>query len=248
MKICIITAMSGETEAVVRALKQTQKTYLGKTVCYRAHSTGHELTIVEAGMGISNATETAGELISSLRPDLMISAGFCGGITEELVVGDTVIATSLMMVSEKTLQDVPVIIPSVSRDFVSQQTGGGRRVFGGMFATTSVIMQKSLLATRLPPDAPYPVVEMESAAIALLAGEGGIPFIGIRTISDHVGEELGFSLDEFCDRQMRIRMAKVLLTVVRRPRIIPQLIRLARNSRVAAASLTDSFRRLLAGL
>ncbi len=111
-------------------------------------------------------------------------------------------------------------------------------MFAGLFVSTTAIMQKDRLAALLPANAPYPVVEMESSAIALVAAENGIPFIGLRTVSDPFDEELGFSLDEFCDQRMRIRIPKVLLTVARKPRIIPQLFRLARNSRVAAASLS----------
>jgi adenosylhomocysteine nucleosidase len=245
MKISIITAMPAETEAVVRALKQRQKIHAGITAAQRAHFSEHELTITEAGMGFSNATETARRIIAELRPDLIVSAGLCGGIAEELRVGDAVVSTGLMIVSDNSFQDVSVTIPTVSRDFVSRQAGEGRRVFGGLFATTSAIRQKSRLATLLPPGAPYPVVDMESAAIALLAGENGIPFIGLRTVSDPFDEELGFSLDEFCDGRMRIRIPKVLLTIARKPQVIPQLIRLARNSRVAAASLSLNFERLL---
>ncbi|MBC8017320.1 MAG: phosphorylase, partial [Verrucomicrobia bacterium] len=138
--------------------------------------------------------------------------------------------------------------PATSRNFVARQTAEGRRVFGGLFASTPAIMQKSRLATLLPPDAPFPVVELESAAIAIVAVENGIPFTGIRAVSDPFDEELGFSLDEFCDERMRIRIHRVLFTVVRKPRIIPQLVRLARNSRVAAASLSQAVERFLTGM
>jgi adenosylhomocysteine nucleosidase len=106
-------------------------------------------------------------------------------------------------------------------------------------------MHKKQLAALLPAAAPYPVVEMESAAIALVAVENGIPFSAIRTVSDPFDEELAFSLDEFCDDRMRIRILRVLLTVARKPRIIPQLLRLAGNSRVAAASLSQAVKRFL---
>jgi adenosylhomocysteine nucleosidase len=245
MKIGIITAMPGETGAIIRALQRTQKIRVGGRKLHKAQHLGHEIVIAEAGMGFVNATTAARQLLDELRPDLVISAGFCGGIAAELQVGDVVVATGLTIVSESGLQEVPVNISPVSRDFVSRQAVEGQRVFAGLFATTTAIMQKTQLAALLPPDAPYPVVEMESAAIALLAGEIGIPFVGLRTVSDPVDEELGFALDEFCDDRMRIRIPRVLLTVARKPRIIPQLIRLAGNSRVAAASLSQAFKRFL---
>ena len=246
MKIGIITAMPEETGAIVRALKLTHTMRMGDLAVRKAHVSGHELTVVEAGMGFANADVAAGKLIDELHPDLVVSAGFCGGISTELRVGDVVLATGLAAVSENGLQEVPVSIAPLCLDFVSRQFAEGQRVFGGLFASTAVIMPKGRLAVLLPADAPYPVVEMESAAIARLAGENGIPFVGLRTVSDPFDEELGFSLDEFCDERMRIRIPKVLLTIARKPRIIPQLIRLARNSRVAAGSLSQAVEQLLA--
>jgi adenosylhomocysteine nucleosidase len=246
MKIGIITAMPEETRAIIRALHQTQKIRTGGRTLHHAQLSGHEIVIAEAGMGFDNATVAARQLISELSPDLMVSAGFCGGISAELQVGDAVVATGLTIVSENVLEDVPVTIPAIGRVFVSRQAGEGQRVFAGLFATTTTIMQKSRLAAQLPADVPFPVVEMESAAIALLAGENGIPFVGLRTVSDPFDEELGFSLDEFCDERMRIRIPKVLLTIARKPRLIPQLIRLARNSRIAGASLSRAMERFLA--
>jgi len=245
MKIGIITAMPEETQAIIRALPHMQKNQLGGRVLHHAQLSGHEIVIAEAGMGFTNATTAARQLMGELRPDLMVSAGFCGGIAAGLRVGDAVLAIGLTILSESGLKEVPVTIASVSRDFVSRQAAEGQRVFAGLFVTTTAIMQKSRLAALLPADAPFPVVEMESGAIALLAGEKGIPFVGLRTVSDPFDEELGFSLDEFCDERMRIRIPRVLLTVARKPRIIPQLIRLARNSRVAADRLTRSFEQLM---
>jgi adenosylhomocysteine nucleosidase len=246
MKIAIITAMPEETRAIIRVLGRMNKMRMGHQVVYQGRTASHDLTVIEAGMGFANAETAARLIIGELRPDLIVSAGFCGGILEGLQVGDAVVATGLAIVSESGLEVVRVTIPEACRDFVSRQAAEGRRVFGGLFATTTVIIPKMRLAALLPPDVQFPVVEMESAAIAVLAGENGIPFAGLRTVSDPFNEELGFSLDEFCDDTMRIRIPKVLLTVARKPRIIPQLIRLAGNSRVAAASLSQAFMRFMA--
>lgn len=248
MKIGIITAMPEETLAIVRTLRHTQKKRPGGQTVYSGQLFGHDVTIIEAGMGFANATTAASLLINVHRPDLVVSAGFCGGISAGLRVGDVVLATGLAIVSDQGLNEVPVTIAAVSRDFVSRQAAEGQRVFGGLFATTMAIMPKGRLSLLLPADSPYPVVEMESAAIAGLAGENRIPFVGLRTVSDPFDEELDFTLDEFCDDRMRIRIPRVLLTIARKPRIIPQLIRLARNSRVAAASLSQAVERLLSVL
>lgn len=248
MKIGIITAMPEETQAVCRASGGVTKTLIGTLVVRQVAVAGHEIVIVEAGMGFRNAATAAERLVHDVRPDMIISAGYCGGVSAELLVGDIVVATGVHIVSEGEREAVPVEIPAISRNFVVQQAAEGHRVFGGLFASTATIMPKSRLAALLPPDAPFPVVEMESAAIAIVAVENGIPFSALRAVSDPYDEELGFSLDEFCDDRMRIRISRVLLTIARKPRIIPQLIRLARNSRIAGASLSQAMERFLASI
>ncbi len=121
MKIGIITAMPEETQAIVRALQHAQKIRTGGLTVYQAQLCGHEIVVAEAGMGFANATEAARQLMGELRPDLVISAGFCGGISAGLQVGDAVMATGLTIVSENGLQEVPVTISAVCRDFVSRQ-------------------------------------------------------------------------------------------------------------------------------
>lgn len=245
MKIAIITAMPVETRAIAQSIGGVKTRSIGRLSVRQGTLAGHEIIIVEAGMGFHNAATAAEDLIREAHPDMIISAGFCGGVSAELRVGDVVVATDLTIVSDNGRESVPVEISAASRNFVVRQTAKGRRVFGALFASTTSIMPKSRLALMLPADS-CTVVEMESAAIAIVAVENNIPFGGIRAVSDPLDEELGFSLDEFCDPQMRVRIPRVLLTIARKPRIIPQLIRLARNSRVAAASLSQAMERFLA--
>lgn len=248
MRIGIITAMPEETAAVFRALGGADKKFVNGLKVMQGRYASHEILLVEGGMGFRNATTAAEKLVRDVAPDLIISAGFCGGIAEELRVGDAVVAAGLVVVSESGLENVTVAFAPAASDFVARQRADEQRLFAGLFVSTAVILPKSRIAAILPGDAPCPVVEMESAAIARVAAAHAIPMIGLRTVSDPYDEELGFSLDEFCDDQMRIRIPRVLLTIARKPRIIPQLIRLARNSRVAAASLSRATERLLAVL
>ena len=72
-----------------------------------------------------------------------------------------------------------------------------------------------------------------------------MPFLGLRTISDDAGEELGFSLDEMTDSQLRISIPRVLFTCLKKPRIIPQLARLAGNSGRAGKSLGTALQQII---
>lgn len=245
MKIGIITAMPEEFRAVADSLGAVTVTQLGTFRAGRFSSAGHEFLLVQSGMGFANASRAAKMLIRDGHPDLLISAGFCGGIAPELQAGDVVVAKKIIIADEGGFGEIPVLLSSIGQTFVARQAAEGKRVVGGVFVSTSTITSKKRLAGMLPGQYPNPVVEMESGAIAIITAENNIPLLAIRAVSDTADEELGFSLDEFCDADMRrIRLHKVLLTILRKPRIIPQLVRLSRSSRRAAEGITAALSRL----
>lgn len=246
MKIAFITAMPEEFRAVIRLLDTPATVRIGRYKTCSGIASGHDMVAIESGMGFDNAAEATETLIREVHPEIIISAGFCGGIEPDLGVGDLVVATQLFVVSGDAVKEVPVDIADAGHNFIVRQSMPAQRVFGGAFISTPVIMEKARIAAMLSTDVPHPVVEMESAAIALIATENGIPFVGIRSVSDPADEELSFSLDEFCDDQKRIRIPLVLLSIMRKPGIIPQLLRLARNSRIAGASLAQAVEEFLA--
>ena len=249
MKIAVITAMPEEFRAVANSLGAAASMQSGALKGARFSVAGHEFLLVQSGVGFDNAARATEMLIRDEHPDLLISTGFCGGIAPGLQVGDVVVAKMIVIANEGGFEEIPVPLSSIGQTFVARQTAVGKKVVGGVFVSTSAITSKKRLAGMLPGHYPNPVVEMESAAIAIIAVENSIPLLAVRAVSDIASEELGFSLDEFCDHDLRrIRPHKVLLTALRKPRIIPQLIGLSRSSRRAAESLTAALSRLFNAL
>ena len=234
MKIGIITAMPEEARAILKNAEGLQKSQHGQRSVFSCRIAGHDITLVEAGMGMLNAGWAATELAVQ-SPDLIISAGFGGGVLPGLNVGDVVVAEQVLHWTGSDFERVATEMYA---------PGNISLPVRGCFITSDGILNKNDLLGLLPSGANRPVVEMESAAVARVAVEHNIPFMGIRAISDPWNEELGFSIQDFCDEQLRVRPIKVLATILRRPIIIPQLIRLARNSRVAARSLTLATKQL----
>jgi adenosylhomocysteine nucleosidase len=249
MKIAVITAMPEEYRAVADSLGTATAVQVGALRAGRFSQAGNEFLLVESGMGFHNAASAVEMLILDGRPDLLVSAGFCGGIDPELRAGDVVVAKEIIIAADGGFEDIPIQLSPAGMNFAARQAAEGKRVVGGTFVSTSTIMSKGRLAAILPGSYSTPVVEMESGAIAIVAAENSIPLLAIRAVSDSAGEELGFTLDEFCDHDLRrIRIGKVLLTILRKPRIIPQLLRLSRSSRRAAESLTAALSRLFPAL
>lgn len=234
MKIGIITAMPEETRSILKNADDLKQSRQGDRSVYSCMIAGHEITLVEAGMGMLNAGWAA-TVLAHQEPDLVISAGFGGGVLPGLNVGEVVMAEQLLHWTGADFERVETGM------YVPENVSLPVR---GCFITSDGILNKQDLMGLLPSNTSRPVVEMESAAVARVAAQNSIPFLGIRAISDTWNEELGFSINEFCDDEMRIRPVKVLATILRRPRIIPQLIRLARNSRAAARSLGIAIKQL----
>lgn len=241
MKIVIVTAMPEESGAVMQRARGRKKTVLDSRRRYGFSMAGHDLVLVESGMGMLNAGWAA-TLLAAEAPDLMVSAGFGGAVLPGLGVGELVMAQQILHWSGTEFEDVAVGFYGLNA--VAENLSLRR----GTFVSCDLILNKRDLARRLPPHAVNPVVEMESAAVARIAAGHGIPFLAMRAISDPWDEELDFTIHEFCDDSMRIRPTRVLATILRRPAIIPQLIRLAGTSRVAAAGLARGMERLLTAI
>lgn len=247
MKICIITAMPEEFRAVSSGLGVVTAMQFGALRAGRFNSARHEFLLMESGMGFGNATGAAEMIVRDVHPDVLISTGYCGGLEPTLRSGDVVVARNVLIASGNGFDEVPVQMSSIGLTFVARQAAEGKRVVGGTFVSTPAITAKSHLAGILPDHWPNPVVEMESGAIAIIAAENNIPFLAIRAVCDTAAEELEFSLEDFCGPDLRrIRPYKVLFSVLRTPRIIPQLVRLSCSSRKAAEGLTAALSRLFA--
>jgi len=94
-------------------------------------------------------------------------------------------------------------------------------------------------------------VEMESFAILEEACKWRIPAIAIRAISDGAGQDLPYDFNRAISRSGQISVPAVLAQVARQPRKFPDLLRLGKESRRAAAKLAaflDSYLETLAGL
>jgi adenosylhomocysteine nucleosidase len=73
----------------------------------------------------------------------------------------------------------------------------------------------------------------------------GVRIFAIRGVSDDGGEELSFSLDDLADKNGEVKTGKVLMTVAKRPWVIPQMLRLSKDSKRAGENLATAITLLL---
>ena len=244
--IGIVVALPEERVALVRRLKQVKRRVVGGIPLYGGMLEDRLVCVVEGGMGTAAAIRATRLLLAETRPCLVLSAGFCGAIRPGPQVADLVICKRLFALDDHDLHEITQPGGELTAARLSAELQHhGLRTWQGSFITASGIITKATVAETLSADLPTPVLEMESAAVARAAMAAGVPFLGLRAISDDAAEELGFSLDELTDNQLRISILRVLFTCLKKPRIIPQLARLAANSGKAGKTLGIALQQIL---
>jgi hypothetical protein len=83
-------------------------------------------------------------------------------------------------------------------------------------------------------------VDMENAIVRRAAEAAGIPFVGIRSVSDHADMPLEPELMNVIDEYGRPKPFAVASLLIRRPRLIGGLMQLTRDCKTALASLAKA--------
>jgi adenosylhomocysteine nucleosidase len=190
-----------------------------------ANESGCEQLIT--GMGQRNASERIRKALSVLRPELVITAGFAGGLNPELTVGTVVFdedAEAGLTPQLLKLKAVPVRFHCATRVVVT--------------AAEKQVLWKTNGAD---------VVEMESSVIRAVCREQGIPSATIRVISDAAGEDLPLDFNALMNSDDRINYAKLAWKLFTGPQKIPQLIIFQKQTVFAAHKLADVLKGLLIG-
>ncbi len=246
--IGLIAAMPEEIRPLLRRVGKYRREKIDGFEVFRFTYGREKVLLVRSGMGLANAAAAAHILIKA-KPCIILNFGFCGAVKPGPQVGDIMVAQRILLNRENLFSPQSGIVEEdarlLARSLADVLHGRDCRVHGGTFVTAAEIRNKAEMARLVPPWAPNPVLEMETAAVAKAAAQESVPFLAVRGVSDDAGEELGFSISDLTDDRLRIKIGKVLLTLARKPWIVGQMLRLAKNSRLAGENLTLAIAALL---
>lgn len=155
--------------------------------------------LLETGIGKVLSTVKTAQAVAEDRPDLIISVGFCGGLNgsaqgslilaRETRQWDFYLAIPTIAIGHGYQNHCPLPLPDNDRllDFLSDKSVvRGTLISGDRFVDREV---------HIDPDAV--AVDMETAALALLAREFRIPFLSLREVSDVADGEQGTPHEQF---------------------------------------------------
>lgn len=203
-----------------------------------------------SGIGAAAADAAARRLVLS-GVAALVSFGMAGGLDPTLVCGAVLLP-----------EEVVAFLGTGSAAATATSRGWRQRMRAALPAAC-IACEGRLLTTERPigrPDAKALAgrqaravgVDMESAAIAMVAGQAGLPFIALRVIVDTAADELPAAVIAASDRG-ELRAGRLLAGLARAPGEIGGLIRLGLRYRTASRVLTalvrpgSATRRVLVG-
>lgn len=186
---------------------------------------GKRVVLIESGAGQASAEQATAALIAGHAPRWIISAGFAGGLRDEVKPGHIVLADEIVDTQGQRLQ-IDLRMPSGPGLHVGRLLTADR-IVASAAEKRSLGLQHSALA-----------VDMESLAVAQVCRDNRVRFLAIRVISDAVDHELPADLDHLMNRKtLAGKIGAATGAIVRRPSSVKDLWQLKEDALVASERL-----------
>ena len=235
MRVVMLAAMPQESRPLLKLLGTGRRLAGEPFPTWFQRSSHVELLLVETGMGEEEGSAgRSARLVRAPGVDLLVSIGFAGSLWPDFRVGQVVWSREVAAYDgewESIVGGLPSRFPLGTGRLAVRPLSPAR------FLTVDRVRSKAGMVGRFAEDPT--VVEMESTAVAAAAYGRGVPFLGLRAISDESTHEIDWRLDSIVDRAGGVSAPKVMGSLLRRPMPLGSLLRLRRDSRVAGRNLAN---------
>ncbi len=193
MRIGVIVALDGEYQQMKNLLGGRSEGRIGP----------NEVIVRRGGMGKVNAALTAQKFIGDYALDCIVSTGVAGGLSGEIESLDVVAAREVVYHdvwcgegnAYGQVQGLPERFRTSDLLYSKAVESGA---IGGLFASGDFFISNISEAEAILSHFPDAIaVDMESGAIAQTCYLHGVPFMGLRIISDRAGENHQEEYDNF---------------------------------------------------
>lgn len=228
-RIGILAPLEQELAAVVGDFDAPRSEWLHRRAFHRGVLHGHEAVAVVSGIGKTAVATTTTLLIQHFGVSCVVLVGVAGRVSEELSVGDVVVASALL---HHDLDASPIFpryqVPTLgtarlatdervsahaftaAADFIAADADGAKVVAGLVLSGDQFLGPAQLreLRGRFPDGL---AVEMEGAAVAQVCIEADTPYAVVRSISDE-GDAAAFEsfLEHEAGRYARAIVSRLL--------------------------------------
>ncbi len=197
---------------------------------------GQDLSALISGIGRERAASTAQRLMTEHGCTVLLTVGFAGALDPELAVGQVVLVESAAHEGEPPLAGLlPAAGPYPWRR--------------GACLTAPAPLYTAEEKAAAHQRTGAAVVDTETAAVAAVAHDHGVPWIGVRVVSDAAGETLPWFVAKHLDPAAgEVHLFRMFGDIVWRPAAWLALVRLAWRTRRAGRRLAEAVADVLEAL
>jgi len=175
----VLAAMQVEARQLIKRMGNARTVKVAGRTYTRGTIGGAEVVLHQCGMGLEKAEAGARALIEDFQPDALFVYGTSGAVIPELATQQVMIADALCLRGEEG--GAPIIaddaLASLAQDLLPHAMRV-RLVAEAGFSLTPKAMD------RIAAETSAVAIDLESYAVARVAGEAGVPLLVIRCVAD----------------------------------------------------------------
>jgi adenosylhomocysteine nucleosidase len=229
----IVTALKLELEPLLQKLDRVKR-YSGGDFTFRGGFLRDiRIASVECGAGRNKAERATHALLDAHHPDWVLSIGYAGALTEQLEIGDVIVANRIVPADAPA----PADKAGVKID-IKMPADEARGLYVGRIATAGHIVQTVAEKRRIAEQTGAIAVDMESLAVAETCRERKVRFIAVRAISDDCRSDLPNEVLSVLGGSGSIRAGAIVGALWKRPSCYKDLWQLRQNAHTAAERLS----------
>ncbi len=217
MKIALLAALAEEYAPFKRMTGPWRLICRKPFKTFESRFDGKTVFLIETGMGDLHAEKALTWVLEREPPDLIVSGGFAGSLTDEFQVGQVVVG--------RVFHSIVAEEPCARQSILDVHLPAGltgicdlHGVAAARILTAAGPVNKCLLGAQFQ-DVPS-VVDMETYSLARFACMRAIPFLSVRAVSDGLHDDIGFDLGAITGPAGEVRLSKVFSLAVRKPLVI----------------------------
>jgi adenosylhomocysteine nucleosidase len=193
-------------------------------------SRGDGTLVAVSGIGVAAAAIAAQRLVDA-GVNALVSWGVAGGLDPDLAAG-TICLPSVVLAQDGETYATNLHFREILRAAIAARGA----VVGGRLLTSVQAIAAIAAKAQVFRETGAVAVDMESAGIAAVAARQGLPFIAVRVIVDAAGDAVP-DVALAAGRAGEVRILPLLLGILKSPRQIAPLLRLARRFSCATRTL-----------
>lgn len=228
-KLGLVVALPAEGRAVAGGRWLRQDDWMVK----RRYTDGCEEIWVQCGIGPRRAAAAAHWLVAQ-QVDCLAVFGVSGGLNPDLAAGDLVLASTVV---DACGEGKEVHLDLEVEGYKKLSLAEGFKVCCGPILTVNEPVFQPLDKKRLFAKYAALAVDMESAAVARVATEMAIPCTVVRAICDPAQRPIAADAFDIVDEAGRLRWGGLLCALVKRPGLLPDMLRMQTDFSRALQSL-----------